>query len=82
MTYREDKPVVAASLAELVRAGIYPANLRRVKRVFMTSGMRLSVAPVVKICREGFRSAGRICLTSIRETMRHFRRFPYRASRG
>ena len=28
VTYREDKPVVAASLAELVRAGVYPADLR------------------------------------------------------
>ncbi len=27
VTYREDKPVVAASLAALVRAGAYPANL-------------------------------------------------------
>ncbi len=28
VTYREDKPVVAASLAALVRAGVYPADLR------------------------------------------------------
>ncbi len=28
VTYREDKPVVAASLAELVRAGVYPPDLR------------------------------------------------------
>ncbi len=28
VTYREDKPIVAASLAELVRAGVYPPDLR------------------------------------------------------